>query len=351
MDLALAGSFLGLLGFLRFLDDLPAQRRGRHAVIRYEARLVMPRQHLIDQGLDGGQLVHLVGGDQGDRLATGSGTAGTTDAMHVILGDGGQVEVDHLRQVVDVQSARRHVGRHQHLHLASLEALQRAQTRGLRLVAVDRVAGDALRLQLVHQLIDALARLDEHQHLTPAPLRQQMQEQLALALLVHRHQPLLDRLRRRIARADLDRQRVAQQLAGHLPDRLGEGRGKQQGLALSRQSGEQRIQLFSETEVEHAVRLVEHQRLQLGETDGVLPVEVEQAPRGGHQHIDALAQRHHLRIDAHAAVHRVGAQRQVLPVHAKALVNLLGQFTGRHQYQRAHRIARHLGAFHGQALQ
>ncbi|MNF95159.1 hypothetical protein D3C84_778990 [compost metagenome] len=142
-----------------------------------------------------------------------------------------------------------------------------------------------------------------------------------------------------------------QHLAGHGADGFGEGRGKQQGLAFFRQRGEHVLQLAGKTQVEHAIGLVEHQHLQLVELDRVLPVQVEQAPGGGDQHVEALAQLHHLRVDADPAVHRVAAQRQVLAVGQKALLHLLGQLAGRHQHQGAHRVAGHHRPFHHQPLQ
>ncbi|MNG14940.1 hypothetical protein D3C84_987340 [compost metagenome] len=74
---------------------------------------------------------------------------------------------------------------------------------------MDGVGVYALGLELVHQLVDALAGLGEDQHLAPVTLAQQVQEEFALALLVHRDQPLAHALGRRVARADLDGQRVA----------------------------------------------------------------------------------------------------------------------------------------------
>ena len=320
-------------------------------MIRFEARLVLAADDLADKRLDGRQQLDFVGADQRHRLTRGAGTAGTADAVHVVLGDDRQVEVDHPRQFADVQATGGHVGGGQHTHLAGLESLQRAQARRLRLVTVDRVGSDALGQQQLLQLVDALAGLGEHQQLVPATLAVQVQQQLALALLVHRHQPLLDPLGRGVARADLDGQRVAQQFLGHQADGVGEGGGEQQGLALARQRTEQLVQLLGEAQVEHAVGLVQHQRLQLVEAHRVLPVQVEQATGGGHQQVDALAQLHHLRVDADPAVHRVGAQWQVLRVLLHRLRHLLGQLAGRHQHQRAHRVGRHLRAFHGQLLQ
>ncbi len=63
---------------------------------------------------------------------------GAADAVHVVLGHVGQLEVHHVRQHVDVDAARRDVGGHQHLQVAGLEVGQRLGARALALVAVDR---------------------------------------------------------------------------------------------------------------------------------------------------------------------------------------------------------------------
>jgi hypothetical protein len=77
-------------------------------------------------------------------------------------------------------------------------------TGGLRLVAVDAVGIDAQALEFFHQRVHTVAGLGEHQHLLPLALAHQVHEQLRLALLVHRHDPLLDRIGRDVARADFD---------------------------------------------------------------------------------------------------------------------------------------------------
>ena len=316
-----------------------------------EILLVDALEQLPGQHFDGRQHIHLIGTHQGDRLPGIAGTAGTADAVHIVFGDDRQVEVDHQWQVVDVQTTGRHIGGQQYLHFAGLEAVQRTLTGGLGLVAVDAVGVDALLLQQLGQLIDTLAGFHEHQGLGPFLFFQQVAKQLGLALLVDRDQPLLDAAGRDIARADFDAQRVIEHLPGQQADGLGEGGGEQQGLALLRQGRIDRAQLVGKAQVEHAVGFVQHQGLQLVELHRVLAEQVEQATGGGHQHVDALAQLHHLRVDAHPAVHRVGAQRQVLAVGAKALMHLLGQLAGRHQHQGAHRIAGHFRAFHHQTLQ
>jgi len=141
-----------------------------------------------------------------------------------------------------------------------------------------------------------------------------------------------------IARTGLHLQRITQQLAGHLANALGKGRGEQQGLPTTWQSTKQLVQLAGKAQVKHAVGFVEHQRLQLGKAHGILPVQVQQPPGRGHQQIDALAQRHHLRIDADPAIHRIATQRQALGITLYALLHLLGQLTGGYQHQRPHTV-------------
>ena len=178
-----------------------------------------------------------------------------------------------------------------------------------------------------------------------------MDEQFGLALFVDRHDPLGDCLDGGVARTDFDRHRVDQQRGGQRADLVRKSGREQQRLAARGKRGEHGVQLARKAEVEHPVRFVQHQRLQLIELDRVLAVQVEQAAGRGHQQIESLAQFHHLRIDADAAVSDVGAQRQAGAIRCKALVHLFGQLPGWHQHQRAHRVGADLLGLHGEVLQ
>jgi hypothetical protein len=76
---------------------------------------------------------------QRDGQARRAGAAGAADAVHVVLGVEGHVEVEDRRQVGDVQAARGHVGGHQQVDFAALEGGQRLQALVLALVAVQRL--------------------------------------------------------------------------------------------------------------------------------------------------------------------------------------------------------------------
>jgi len=75
--------------------------------------------------------------------------------MNIDFGIIGQVIVEDMRDVLDIESARRHVGRHQHLELVGPEASQHAFARLLVEVAVYGFGGNAAH----HQFIRKLARL------------------------------------------------------------------------------------------------------------------------------------------------------------------------------------------------
>ena len=270
--------------------------------------------------------------------------------MDIVFGDRRQVEIDDDGQLIDVQATGGHVGGHQHLHLGRFETGQRTQAVRLGLVAVDRIGAHALLQQGIHQQLDALARLDEDQYLAPALFLQQVQKQFRLAFLVAHDDRLLDGLDRAVARAHFHRDGILQHGFRHGADGVREGGREQQGLALLGHRHQQYIELALEAQVQHAVRLVQHQGLHLLELDGALRLQVQQAARRGHQYVETLAQFADLRLDGHAAVGDKAAQRQVAAIAAETGIDLLGQFARGHQHQHAHALRRH-HAFQGQALQ
>ena len=93
-------------------------RRARRVVVELE-RLELDL--LLDQLLDVGDQARVVARDQRDRQARRAGAAGAADAVHVVLGVERHVEVEHRRQVDDVEAARGDVGGDEHVDLAGLE--------------------------------------------------------------------------------------------------------------------------------------------------------------------------------------------------------------------------------------
>src|SRR5690606_34982848 len=84
---------------------------------RVEALHVAVRDLLLGHALDGLEQLLLVRRHQRDGLAAAPGTAGAADAVDVVFLDVGQLVVDHVGQLVDVQAAGGDVGGHQDAHL------------------------------------------------------------------------------------------------------------------------------------------------------------------------------------------------------------------------------------------
>ena len=93
------------------------------------------------------------------------------------------------------------------------------------------------------------------------------------------------------------------------------------------------LDIGQEAEVEHLVRLVEHQHREPAELQVTLLSEVEQPARGADDHVDALLQRLDLRLVGPAAVDGRDAQlavadRQVLRREGEVAVHLQAELAG-----------------------
>ena len=94
------------------------------------------------------------------------------------------------------------------------------------------------------------------------------------------------------------------------------------------QQGQDAAHVGPEAHVEHAVGLVEHEDLHLGEIDVAALLQVEQAAGCGHQQVDAPAQLLELGLVAHAAVDGGDALAGVLGAVAGHVLDLAGQLAG-----------------------
>ena len=86
---------------------------------------------------------------------------------------------------------------------------------------------------------------------------------------------------------------------------------KKQRLTTGRHHGQNAPDVADEAHVEHAVGLVQHQHLELGERHGPLPEMVEQTAGRRHQDVHAALQHSALRVDVGAADDDPVGERQV----------------------------------------
>ena len=87
--------------------------------------------------LDPRQQAVLFGRGEARRAAAGLRARGAADAMHVILGHMGHVEVDHVADLGDVDATRRDVGGDEDAMFAAAEPFERLAPLRLRAVGMD----------------------------------------------------------------------------------------------------------------------------------------------------------------------------------------------------------------------
>ena len=108
---------------------------------------------------------YIISGCKGDGAASLSRSAGTPDAVDVVVLFRRNVVVDDRGQVFDVQATGRHVGGDEHADLAGFEVLEGLGTGLLALVAVDGVGGDVMAFEEVGQAAAAELGVHEDQYL------------------------------------------------------------------------------------------------------------------------------------------------------------------------------------------
>ena len=101
---------------------------------------------LADQILDGGNEFLVAPPDQGDGMAGAPGPARAPDAMHIIVGLEGNIEVEDVTDRGNVEAARGDIARYQKPNLAVAEGIECFCPYGLIEVAMQRSGGKIVLL-------------------------------------------------------------------------------------------------------------------------------------------------------------------------------------------------------------
>ncbi len=195
-----------------------------------EVRHDLPLHLHLDHPLDLGESLGLLGAHQRDGLACGARAARAADPMNVVLGRIRQLEIDDVRELLDIEPPRRDIGCNQHSDFSRLELVERLRALTLGLVPVNRRGVHARTIQLVRQPVRAQPRRVENQDLVHLARFDEMYEEVALLLARHRVHAMRNQLGRGILPGDLDEHRVAEERVGELLDLVREGGREEQAL-------------------------------------------------------------------------------------------------------------------------
>ncbi len=293
------------------------------------------RDVALDQPRDGGEILAVLAGDQREGATIHAGATGAADAVHIVFRMGRHVEIEHMRQTLDVEATRGHVGSDQDADFALLEFLQRGGARRLVHVAMQGGGIEAMADQRFRQDIHVAFAITEDDGVLHILVADQRAQGLALHAMRNLDLELRDRFRRGGLAGNLDFLRVAEELVGQLAHFGRHGGREEQGLAQRRQHFADPLDIGHEAHVQHAVGFVDHEDLHAGQHHLAAFEMVDQAARCGDQHVDATIQQLFLFGVVHAADQQRHRKRGILAVFVEALGHLVGQLAGRFQDQGA----------------
>ena len=271
---------------------------------------------------------------EGDRVTGTTCATGATDAVHVGLGVGGDVEIDDMTDPFDIEAAGCDIGRDQDVDLSVLELGDRALALDLPDVAVDRHCREPSRPQFLRQRLGLVLRPDEHDHPVKVLDLKNPGERLDLLRVGHHHVALRGVGRRGRLAGNRDLQRVVEIALGEFADRGGHGRGEQRHALVRGRVRQNRLDVLGEPHVEHLVGLVEHQEAQLGEVQRALVEVVDDPARSAHDHVNASFEGAELGTVGSASVDRQHPDsRQVPGVALECFADLQRQLAGGCQHE------------------
>ena len=201
---------------------------------------------------------------------------------------GGRVDVQHQRNVVDVDAAGGDVGGDQDRRVAVLEVGQDAVALALGLAAVQRRRVHALLTQPLGEPVHV--GLGAHEHDRAALAGADLRDDGLLVRVRNLEQVVVHGGHAGRRRRDRVRHRVGEVLPDQLVDVAVERRGEQQPLPARRGQVEDLADLRHEAHVRHLVGLVQRGEHHLAQLAGALPDVVGQPAGGGDEQVHAAGQ-------------------------------------------------------------
>ena len=294
--------------------------------------------HLFDRLL--GQRFHLAQAalltrrDQGDGYAGPAGASGPPDAVDIDFGVIGQVVVEYMRDVMDIQAACRNIGRNQDLQLVGAKSTEDALAGTLVQVAVDGFSRDAAHDQLVRQGSGLSPGAGEDQGALDRLHFEETCQGIGLIRFMNEIVALLGRGQRQRLALDVDRLRIAHEAIGQGADARRQGRAEQGRLSLRRGFSQDLLHILHEPHVEHFIRLVEDKRADMLDVESLALDQVEQTAGSAHHHVHTAVETRDLRSIRLSAIDSQDAHVQVFAIDSHGIGNLQRQLACGRQDQR-----------------
>lgn len=254
--------------------------------------------------------------------------ARTADTVYIAFRILRQVEVDDMRYAGYVQTPSGYVGCYQHIDAAVAELAHNGVALVLRQVAMEAVCGITAFLQRFGQFVYTALRAAEYNRQLRRFHIEETAQRLELLTLRNLDVGLVDQRCAHMLRNDGYMLRILQELGSQLLDVRRHRCGEQQGLAIFRYQLQDGLDIIHEAHVQHFIRFVQHDGLNIVKPDG-LPVNVvKQSARCADNNLRLLFQSANLPAYILSAVNRKGADPFKSGQFADLFGNLNGELAG-----------------------
>lgn len=239
-----------------------------------------------------------LGREEADRDSGRVGPPRAPDPVQVVRRRSRQVVVHYGRERLDVEATTGDIGRDQHRDTPRLEVGERRSACALAQIPVKRSRSNARASELRGDVVGRVAGRDEDERALPfLDLEQASQEHRAPARVdLDRALSDLGRFGERSS-IDVDGDGIHRHLGDELLDGCRKGRREEEGLASRGKQRDDASELVGEAAGEQPVGLVEHQRIDAGEVEGVVRDEVEKTAGRPDDDIRPSPELEHLRMN------------------------------------------------------
>lgn len=219
----------------------------------------------------------------GHTLAAEAATAADTVDVALLVGEAGDVEVEHELHLLNINSTRQQVRGNENAGSTIAELLHALLTLGLgHGFTVDYGHREAATRELPVNPLGALLRVHEDDGLWDSERLIDIQEGGELpGILIKRHHVLLDTIQLDIRCAEGDAHRVAENLVGELLDLRGHRGREERDLTGGRETDVHNlVDLVGEAVTEHLIGLIEDEHAEVVELEVTARGQVPDATRG-----------------------------------------------------------------------
>ena len=250
-------------------------------------------------GADFGLLTDMYNADARTAFAGAAGASGTVDVAFDVVRE---TVVDDVCQVVDIEASGGNVGGDEELRTVLAELLHGQVALGLCQVAVEGLGVVAVADEVVGDFLGLHAGAAEDDGIDAGIVVDNALEGGIFVLGLDEIIDVVDMLRPFVARAD-DNLLVVVEIAFGNPFNLGpHGGGEEEGVAVGRDAGENLVDAFGESHVQHLVGLVEDHILHLVEEGDTAVHKVDETSGSGDNDLCAFAEAADLGLDAGTAI-------------------------------------------------